>query len=98
MDERERSVVNGFLFVCVCVCSQYKICSWLALIFCAQSLANMRNLETDLKQISMAMMYVPFPSHHLKDILVVFISLLYSLDLKSDLTPGIVFYMRVLII
>ncbi|KAF2563849.1 hypothetical protein F2Q70_00014123 [Brassica cretica] len=35
----------------------YKICSWLALIFCAQSLANMRNLETDLKQISMAMMF-----------------------------------------
>ncbi|CAF2355867.1 unnamed protein product [Brassica napus] len=35
----------------------YKICSWLAIIFCAQSLANMRNLENDLKQISMAMMF-----------------------------------------
>ncbi|CAN7037446.1 unnamed protein product, partial [Brassica rapa subsp. trilocularis] len=45
-----------FCFVVV-VCIQYKICSWLALIFCAQSLANMRNLETDLKQISMAMMF-----------------------------------------
>lgn len=44
------------------VVSQYKICSWLAIIFCAQSLANMRNLENDLKQISMAMMYVPLNS------------------------------------
>lgn len=49
-----------FCFVVV-VCIQYKICSWLALIFCAQSLANMRNLETDLKQISMAMMYGSLP-------------------------------------
>ncbi|KAH0907716.1 hypothetical protein HID58_039543 [Brassica napus] len=39
------------------LCLQYKICSWLAIIFCAQSLANMRNLENDLKQISMAMMF-----------------------------------------
>lgn len=35
---------------------QYKICSWLAIIFSAQSLANMKNIETDLRQISMAMM------------------------------------------
>ncbi|KAK9198714.1 hypothetical protein WN944_013900 [Citrus x changshan-huyou] len=35
---------------------RYKLCSWLAIICCAQSLANMRNMETDLKQISMAMM------------------------------------------
>ncbi|RWR83206.1 protein Asterix [Cinnamomum micranthum f. kanehirae] len=35
---------------------RYKLCSWLAIIFCAQSLANMKNLENDLKQISMAMM------------------------------------------
>ncbi|KAL0355368.1 UNVERIFIED_CONTAM: protein Asterix [Sesamum radiatum] len=35
---------------------RYKVCSWLAIIFCAQSLANMRNMENDLKQISMAMM------------------------------------------
>ncbi|KZV21699.1 protein Asterix-like [Dorcoceras hygrometricum] len=35
---------------------RYKVCSWLAIIFCAQSLANMRNFENDLKQISMAMM------------------------------------------
>ncbi|KAH9778075.1 hypothetical protein KPL71_007235 [Citrus sinensis] len=34
---------------------RYKLCSWLAIICCAQSLANMRNMETDLKQISMAM-------------------------------------------
>ncbi|XP_073291445.1 protein Asterix [Primulina huaijiensis] len=36
---------------------RYKVCSWLAIIFCAQSLANMRNMENDLKQISMAMMF-----------------------------------------
>ncbi|KAL1196767.1 Protein Asterix [Cardamine amara subsp. amara] len=42
--------VSGVMF-------RYKICSWLAIIFCAQSLANMRNLENDLKQISMAMMF-----------------------------------------
>uniref|UniRef100_A0A7N0T1H8 Protein Asterix n=1 Tax=Kalanchoe fedtschenkoi TaxID=63787 RepID=A0A7N0T1H8_KALFE len=36
---------------------RYKLSSWMALIFCAQSLANMRNVETDLKQISMAMMF-----------------------------------------
>ncbi|KAK4482045.1 hypothetical protein RD792_011608, partial [Penstemon davidsonii] len=36
---------------------RYKVCSWLAIIFCAQSLANMRNMENDLKQISMAMIY-----------------------------------------
>ncbi|KAG7021543.1 Protein Asterix, partial [Cucurbita argyrosperma subsp. argyrosperma] len=35
---------------------RYKLSSWLAIIFCAQSLANMRNMENDLKQISMAMM------------------------------------------
>uniref|UniRef100_A0A803P9L3 Protein Asterix n=1 Tax=Cannabis sativa TaxID=3483 RepID=A0A803P9L3_CANSA len=33
---------------------RYKLCSWLAIIFCAQSLANMKNFETDLKQVSMA--------------------------------------------
>ncbi|KAK4853190.1 hypothetical protein QYF36_005125 [Acer negundo] len=36
---------------------RYKLCSWLAIICCAQSLANMKNVETDLKQISMAMMF-----------------------------------------
>ncbi|XP_065878505.1 protein Asterix [Euphorbia lathyris] len=36
---------------------RYKLCSWLAIIFCAQSLANMRNMENDLKQISMASMF-----------------------------------------
>ncbi|CAM8929710.1 hypothetical protein QQ045_021645 [Rhodiola kirilowii] len=36
---------------------RYKLSSWLALIFCAQSLANMRSIETDLKNISMAMMF-----------------------------------------
>ncbi|XP_054805093.1 protein Asterix isoform X2 [Prosopis cineraria] len=34
---------------------RYKLSSWLALIFCAQSLANMRNMENDLKQVMMAM-------------------------------------------
>ncbi|PON70328.1 Protein Asterix [Trema orientale] len=36
---------------------RYKLSSWLAIIFCAQSLANMRNYENDLKQISMAFMF-----------------------------------------
>ncbi|XP_068655471.1 protein Asterix-like [Aristolochia californica] len=36
---------------------RYKLCSWLAIILCAQSLANMKNFETDLKHISMAMMF-----------------------------------------
>ncbi|XP_047328961.1 protein Asterix [Impatiens glandulifera] len=42
--------VAGFMF-------KYKLCSWLAIICCAQSLVNMRNFETDLKQVSMAMMF-----------------------------------------
>ncbi|XP_043723747.1 protein Asterix [Telopea speciosissima] len=42
--------VAGVLF-------RYKLCSWLAIIFCAQSLANMQNFENDLKQVSMAMMF-----------------------------------------
>ncbi|OVA18900.1 Uncharacterized protein family UPF0139 [Macleaya cordata] len=40
--------VTGVMF-------RYKLSSWLAIIFCAQSLANMKNMENDLKQISMAM-------------------------------------------
>ncbi|EXB90191.1 hypothetical protein L484_015485 [Morus notabilis] len=36
---------------------RYKLSSWLAIIFCAQSIANMRNYENDLKQVSMAMMF-----------------------------------------
>ncbi|GAB2209439.1 hypothetical protein Droror1_Dr00026653 [Drosera rotundifolia] len=51
---------SGFVAV-ICgvlgVMFRYKLCSWLAIIFCAQSLANMRNIETDLKQVSMAMMF-----------------------------------------
>ncbi|GAB4845409.1 hypothetical protein Ancab_038816 [Ancistrocladus abbreviatus] len=51
---------SGFIAV-MCgvlgVMFRYKLCSWLAIIFCAQSLANMRNIENDLKQISMAMMF-----------------------------------------
>ncbi|MCO5577692.1 hypothetical protein L7F22_031524 [Adiantum nelumboides] len=35
----------------------YKFASWLALICCAQSLANMRDFENDLKQIVMAMTF-----------------------------------------
>uniref|UniRef100_A0A7C8ZGX4 Protein Asterix n=1 Tax=Opuntia streptacantha TaxID=393608 RepID=A0A7C8ZGX4_OPUST len=51
---------SGFVAV-ICgvlgVMFRYKLGSWLAIIFCAQSLANMRNMENDLKQISMAMMF-----------------------------------------
>lgn len=36
---------------------RYKLGSWLALICCAHSLANMKNFETDLKQISTAVMF-----------------------------------------
>eukprot|EP00252_Welwitschia_mirabilis_P010279 TRINITY_DN23469_c0_g1_i1.p1 TRINITY_DN23469_c0_g1~~TRINITY_DN23469_c0_g1_i1.p1 ORF type:complete len:106 (-),score=9.92 TRINITY_DN23469_c0_g1_i1:188-505(-) len=36
---------------------RHKLGSWLALICCAQSLANARNLETDLKQVTMAMTF-----------------------------------------
>ncbi|XP_021634821.1 protein Asterix-like isoform X2 [Manihot esculenta] len=36
---------------------RYKLCSWLAVIFCAQSLANMRNIENDLKQVLMASIF-----------------------------------------
>ncbi|GAB2289701.1 hypothetical protein Dimus_024009 [Dionaea muscipula] len=46
------AVIRGVLGVMF----RYKLCSWLAIIFCAQSLANMRSIENDLKQISMAMM------------------------------------------
>nr|GMC75432.1 protein Asterix [Ipomoea batatas] len=48
---------------------RYKTCSWLAIIFSAQSLANMKNIETDLRQISMAM---------------IDLGLLFSGDLLSD--------------
>ncbi|XP_020579665.1 protein Asterix isoform X1 [Phalaenopsis equestris] len=50
----------GFLAVILGVIGvmfRYKLCSWLAIIFCAESLVNMRNFENDLKQISMAMMF-----------------------------------------
>ncbi|CAM6120448.1 unnamed protein product [Calypogeia fissa] len=36
------------------VMMRHKAGSWLALIFCVQSLANMRNAENDLKQVVMA--------------------------------------------
>ncbi|GMH17025.1 hypothetical protein Nepgr_018866 [Nepenthes gracilis] len=51
---------SGFIAVLcgvVGVMFRYKLSSWLAIIFCAQSLANMRNIENDLKQITMAMMF-----------------------------------------
>ncbi|CAN0871031.1 Protein Asterix [Linum grandiflorum] len=51
---------SGFIAVLLGVAGvmfRYKLCSWLAIIFCAQSLANMRNIENDLKQISMASMF-----------------------------------------
>ncbi|KAJ4760093.1 Protein Asterix [Rhynchospora pubera] len=50
----------GFLavvFGVVGVIFHYKLCSWLAIIFCAQSLANMRNFEAEFKQVSMAFMF-----------------------------------------
>ncbi|KAL9672396.1 hypothetical protein QQ045_028646 [Rhodiola kirilowii] len=50
---------SGFIVVVFGIAGvmlRYKLSSLLALIFCAQSLANMRNVETDLKQICMAMM------------------------------------------
>ncbi|CAN6281322.1 unnamed protein product [Urochloa humidicola] len=50
----------GFLavvFGVVGVMLRYKLCSWIAIIFCAQSLANMKNFENDLKQLSMAFMF-----------------------------------------
>ncbi|WOK97496.1 protein Asterix [Canna indica] len=50
----------GFIAVVVGVVGvtlRYKICSWLAIIFCAQSLANMKNFENDFKQLSMAFMF-----------------------------------------
>ncbi|TVT97855.1 hypothetical protein EJB05_56867 [Eragrostis curvula] len=50
----------GFLavvFGVIGVMLRYKACSWIAIIFCAQSLANMKNYENDLKQVSMAFMF-----------------------------------------
>ncbi|OAY63132.1 protein Asterix [Ananas comosus] len=50
----------GFLAVVLGVTGvmfRYKLCSWLAIIFCAQSFANMKNIENDLKQVSMAFMF-----------------------------------------
>lgn len=51
---------SGFIAV-ICgvlgIMLRYKLGSWLAIIFCAQSLANMRNMESDLKHFSMAMMF-----------------------------------------
>ncbi|KAL3514384.1 hypothetical protein ACH5RR_027101 [Cinchona calisaya] len=49
---------SGFLAVIFGVFGamfRYKVCSWLAIIFSAQALSNMRNFENDFKQISMAM-------------------------------------------
>ncbi|KAL4384619.1 hypothetical protein GQ457_15G006160 [Hibiscus cannabinus] len=52
--------VNYFGFIAVIfgivgVMFRYKLSSWLAIIFCAQSLTNIKNVEDDLKQIFMAM-------------------------------------------
>ncbi|XP_078436273.1 asterix-like protein [Wolffia australiana] len=52
---------SGFLAMLLAMAGvmfRYKVCSWLSLIFCAQALVNMKNLESDLKQISMAVMFV----------------------------------------
>ncbi|KAH7283736.1 hypothetical protein KP509_34G021500 [Ceratopteris richardii] len=48
----------AILFGVAGVMLRYKFASWLALIFCAQSLANMRDYENDLKQVVMAMTFV----------------------------------------
>lgn len=51
---------SGFFAVICAVLGlmfKYKLGSWLAIIFCAQSLVNMRSMENDLKQISMAIMF-----------------------------------------
>ncbi|KAL5544587.1 hypothetical protein UlMin_008371 [Ulmus minor] len=51
---------SGFIAVILGVFGlmfRYKVCSWLAIIFCAQSLVNMKNFENDLKQVSMAIMF-----------------------------------------
>ncbi|RDX64022.1 Protein Asterix [Mucuna pruriens] len=51
---------SGFIAVIFGVAGvmfRYKLSSWVALIFCAQSVANMRNVENDLKQVMMAMMF-----------------------------------------
>jgi hypothetical protein len=37
---------------------QQKVASWFSLVFIAQALANMKNMENDLKQIIMALTYV----------------------------------------
>jgi hypothetical protein len=47
----------SFIAVLFGVMFRYKLGSWLALIFCAQSIVNMRNVENDLKQVMMAMMF-----------------------------------------
>ncbi|GMN54256.1 hypothetical protein TIFTF001_023391 [Ficus carica] len=57
---------SGFiaiLFGLFGVMFRYKLCSWLAIIFCAQSIANMKNYENDLKQVSMAMICLEFTLH-----------------------------------
>nr|GEY81573.1 hypothetical protein [Tanacetum cinerariifolium] len=48
----------------------YKLGSWLALIFCAQSLANMRNIETDLKQISTGFVDFAYTKLKIMDVMV----------------------------
>ncbi|XP_042402775.1 protein Asterix-like [Zingiber officinale] len=47
------AVIFGVLGVTL----RYKLCSWLAIIFCAQSFANMKSFENDSKQLSMAFMF-----------------------------------------
>ncbi|KAK4773359.1 hypothetical protein SAY87_028378 [Trapa incisa] len=51
---------SGFIAVVFGVAGvmfRYKLSSWLAIIFSVQSFANMKNMENDLKQISMGMMF-----------------------------------------
>eukprot|EP00246_Nothoceros_aenigmaticus_P000912 TRINITY_DN11162_c0_g1_i1.p1 TRINITY_DN11162_c0_g1~~TRINITY_DN11162_c0_g1_i1.p1 ORF type:complete len:104 (-),score=14.89 TRINITY_DN11162_c0_g1_i1:563-874(-) len=48
------SSLIAILFGIAGVMLRHKAASWLALVFCVHSLANMRNAENDLKQIVMA--------------------------------------------
>ncbi|KAM0070307.1 putative PAT complex subunit Asterix [Helianthus debilis subsp. tardiflorus] len=59
---------SGFIiFGVASVMFRYKLGSWLALIFCAQSLANTKNIETDLKQISTDFMFsIMVFGHHMR--------------------------------
>ncbi|KAG6548391.1 hypothetical protein Mapa_010170 [Marchantia paleacea] len=51
------SSLLAVIFGAVGVMLRNKAGSWLALIFCVQSFVNMKNVETDLKQVVMALTF-----------------------------------------